>query len=139
LEIDLHGQGKKLEEAARYWAGDAPPQAASVDDGVIEQLETAGAPPEVIEAAKKRMTPEGAHCYVWAENWDCVLFFVGRLRNQWTIAVGMSGAVKVGLDNSKVEATMNMLNIKRKDRPKLLVDLQIMEEAALAVWSEQRS
>lgn len=102
---------------------------------MIEQLEQAGAPPEVIAAARKQANPEADVVEVWPENWESFTLF-SSLSTQWVVAVGVSAARRIGLNYPAAESVMRMMNIPRKRQSALLGDLRVMERAALKVWNK---
>ena len=92
-----------------------------------------GAPPEVIEEARRRAQPEEDVCWVYEENWQSVLFFFA-LQTQWKIG-GMGGYI--GLDYAGVEAAMRLNEIPRSKRKALFADIHIMEAAAMKVLNKK--
>lgn len=74
----------------------------------------------------------GDVCEIHEDNWDTVLLFLD-CATQWRVAIGMGGALWLGLDYAAVAALMQMRGLARARRAALLADLQIMERAALAV------
>lgn len=56
------------------------------------------------------------------------------MNTQWN--VGACGAT--GMNYSSVPAVMKMMGIKKKDRPAVFADFQVMEAEALAVMDEQK-
>lgn len=100
-------------------------------------MEAFGAPQAAIDAARAKIKPAAPDMFgVWPENWDTVAFFES-VETQWIFVSGLGGAERVGLDYCRVESTMNMSGILRKNRPKLLKEIQLMERAALDVWNKQ--
>lgn len=96
-----------------------------------------GAPPAVLEAARAKMKPAAEPVFeVWPENWESFDFFL-TLESQWVIVAGMGTAVKTGIDYCRVESTLNILGIPRKNRVKLFRDMRVMEKAALSAWSKK--
>lgn len=70
------------------------------------------------------------------ENLTAVRVFVAMQTN-WRIVAGMGGLVYQGLDYPSLESVANLLCIKRKKRPELFADIQIMEAAALPILNEK--
>lgn len=139
MGISCEGIRKKLEAAARYWAGEraAAKSIAQIDDNVIDGLIQAGAPDEVIESARQNMAGDSDDAFeVWEENWLSLLFFLA-VSTQWNVAAGMSGLFYVGLNHSAVEANMNMRGIKKQARLDLCNDVLLMERAALEVLNKR--
>ena len=77
--------------------------------------------------------PEEPAIEVWPENWPVVQLFLAVGTCWW-----IDGTVGryLGLDYSYVAVVMKF-NVKKKQRPKLFADLQIMERAVLAVVNKQ--
>lgn len=143
MEQRRQGINKKLEEAARWWAGDRPAPAARLQHGtaVLDGLIADSAPDDVIEAVRARIeqaaTPDEdtADAFeVFSENWDSVLFFL-RVGTQWNAIGGMERVHWLGLNYAGVETRMPKSKKKRK---KLWDDLQIMEATALEVLNRQK-
>ena len=59
------------------------------------------------------------------------------MATQWRVAVGMGGAVYLGLDYSAVCALMQLLDLPKP--AELFADLQAMESAALRELNRKRS
>lgn len=70
--------------------------------------------------------------YLWPENVRAWEFFKA-VSTQWT--VGPGGAV--GLNYPGVQVVRDAWQIKRKDWPRLLSEVQVMERATLAAWREK--
>jgi len=68
---------------------------------------------------------------VWPENWRALELFLA-CRTQWR--VGAMGAV-LGLDYQGVAAVFRMKKVR--DQEAMLADLQVMESAALKVFTRQ--
>lgn len=143
MEQRRQGINKKLEEAARWWAGDRHASAARLTPGaaVLDGLIADSAPEDVIEAVRARIeqaaTPDEdtADAFeVFSENWDSVLFFL-RIGTQWNAIGGMERVHWLGLNYAGVETRMPKSKKKRK---KLWDDLQIMEATALEVLNRQK-
>lgn len=92
-----------------------------------------GAPPEVVEEARRKVEPKEEVCWVYEENWNSVLFFFA-CATQWLVA-GMGGYT--GLNYPGVEAVMNIKGIRQKARFALFDDIQTMEFAALEVLNSK--
>lgn len=127
---------KKLEAAARYWAGDREVTGIVVDENIICAMIADGAPQEVIDAAQSNLKPTDDDFEVWQENWNSLLFFLA-VSTQWNVAAGMSGLFYVGLNHVALEANMNMRNIKKQNRLQLCNDMQLMERAALEILNKK--
>lgn len=137
MDRPIQGPGKKLIDAARYYAGDRKP-AVAVDAGVIEQLERFKAPQAVIDRARERMRSADADDFeVWPDNWQAVSFFC-RLETQWRYVGSMASVHRVGLEYGGVEAAMRLTGIARGMRAALFDDICLMETAALAVWNAKK-
>ena len=123
-EIGQRSTRKKLEDAARYWAGSVP------DFGrAIEELRALNAPDEVIQ----ELIDEQANgdFEVWPENWEYVEMFL-RVGTQWR--TGMGGPT--GLDYTAVLAVIGLY--QAADQRAMFEALGVMEAAALSVWAEER-
>lgn len=69
---------------------------------------------------------------VWPENWPAFgLFWLAR--TQWR--TGMGGPT--GLDYTALAALFELHDVPRDERPQLLADIQVMEEAALVEMSKK--
>lgn len=101
------------------------------------------APAEVIERARAQSEPQGQHdsdedaFEVWPENWQAITIFT-RLHAAWHVIGTLQGLHTLGLDPARVKALLDLLGIKRKARPALMDDLQIMEQAALPLLNAAR-
>lgn len=109
---------------------------ATVDDGVIAQLEQAGAPEEVIQAARKRMQPPDDGCEVWEENWLSFRVFES-LGTQWNVAVGMSGLYHAGINYLALPIVMRRYKVPHEDRDRVFDDIRLMERAAREVLNKR--
>jgi len=92
-----------------------------------------GAPPEVIEDARRKAQPEEEIFWVYEENWQSVLFFFA-LQTQWRIG-GMGGYI--GLDYAGVESDIRLSEIPRRKRKALWADIKIMELAAIPILNKK--
>ena len=70
---------------------------------------------------------------VWPENWEPYLVF-SAVRTQWRMS--MSGPV--GLDHNVIPDAMRRVGVKKKRRDDVFVAIQVMEDAALSLFAEQR-
>lgn len=71
---------------------------------------------------------------LWSCNEDSWALF-GAVQTQWR--VGFGG--REGLDYRAVEIVMQRRGIPEDQRDRLFADLQVIEMAALAAWSEKRA
>ena len=71
--------------------------------------------------------------------WDALAVF-SAMSTQWRyVSAGMAGAFQTGLDYSALTSILDVLDITGTDRRKqVFYDLQIMEEAALQHFAEER-
>jgi hypothetical protein len=113
-------QAKKLEDAARHWAG------GGVKDETSDDLAVMGAAPEIAQAMQE--TSPTHDFEVLEENWQAVSMFM-RLQTQW---VPMMGGV-AGLNYQSVEFLFRIEGIE--NQREMLADLQAMEIAALQVMN----
>lgn len=111
-----------------------------MNDDLAASLQKFGMSQADIEAQQEKEKAEAravTHDFeVYADCWDSVRFFL-RVQTQWLFAAGGLGAMRMGLDNTAIEATMRMLGVKRKDQIALLDDVQLMEMAVLDVDAER--
>jgi hypothetical protein len=135
LELHIQSPRGKLKEAARYWAGERPQEHASIDAGVIVQLEEAGAPAQIIAEARRRMNPPEDDFDVWPDSLVAVELFCA-LGTQWRILSGMGGVQWQGIDYQSIEGVLRLKAISPDDWPALFNDLRIMERAALEVLNK---
>lgn len=133
MGFTLQGARKKLEAAARHWAGEREAVGIGIDDNIIQAMIADGAPSDVIEAAQSQLEKEDDFFDVWQENWQSLIFFLA-VCTQWNVvAGGMGGLFYVGLNHTAIESNMNMRGIKKQQRLALCDDLLVMERAALEV------
>jgi len=133
LGINHQGARKKLEEVARYWAGDRKQNQLGIDQDVIDSLIAANAPPAIIEAARNSAVDETPDCDVWEENMLPVAVFLS-VSTQWTIS---PTGQPLGVNYVALESAMNMAKVKQKKRPSLFDDVRLMESIALEVFREK--
>ncbi len=96
--------------------------------GLVDDLKTFGAPPEIIEQARAAEHAELV-CEVWPENWAVVSVFL-ELSTQWS--VGFGGALGLRYDS----AILYMRARKIRNVSQMLDDLRIMEAEALRTLNE---
>lgn len=70
---------------------------------------------------------------VWECNADAYYVF-RSMATQWR--VGMAGAT--GLDYAAMPVVMDMVGVRRKNRPDVFESVRIMEEEALTTWAERK-
>lgn len=73
---------------------------------------------------------------VWSINADSLRTWLA-CETQWRVAAGMAGLIWLGLDYAGVNVVLTLL--APDDPAALFADLQIMEDAALAAFSEAAS
>lgn len=143
------GTGKKLAEAAHYWAGlrydgtllpdegeDADEQSETASPGFARrQLERLGAPEEVLralreqqEAVESKPAPEedaGAF-ELWPDAVESWKFFMSLCRSgQWTLVGGDMGPVRrTGMPAERILAVMSGRGIRKKERRRLFEDME---------------
>jgi hypothetical protein len=126
------GQSKKLEAAARFWAGERTQPVGHLDEHVIQGLISAGAPDDVIELARSKIKSGSVERFeVYEENWETVLFFLA-LKGQWRVISGMSVFYQ-DIDHTAIFHTMEMLGTPKRQRKQLFLDVKLMAAAALEV------
>jgi hypothetical protein len=114
--------GKKLAEAAAYWAG-----GGKHDEGAREDLKSFGADAAQIE---KALGPKEEHFEIWPDNWPAWQAFVS-VQTQWS--TGFGGPT--GLDYSRVKAGLEMAGIEMTKE--MFAHLRIIEAAALKAMSKK--
>lgn len=130
------GQGKKLADAARLLArgelhftskggGNEP------DQDLVKTLAALGLEAEPAELAAFVEDPP---FHLWPEHVPALDLW-GRVQTQWRM--GFDGAT--GLDYAGVEVVMRRHGVPRGERDERFAELQVMERAALAAWSEKRA
>lgn len=128
--IAARGQGKKLTEAAAFWArGGHSDEPDAIDDLVAWGVDRG----QALEWVGEQPAEEYG---IWPDNWQTVQLFL-LLQTQWRIAAGMV-ANWIGLDYAAVHAAMLMLGIPRKDRGEVFSGLVVMERAALPLLNRKR-
>lgn len=101
-----------------------------LDAGIAAQFAALGVdvPSELIE-------PTPAHLdtfEVQPANWPAVTAFLA-CETQWRVAAGLAGLIWLGLDYAAVDVVL-----RRTGSDAAFADLQLMEDAALEVFSEDR-
>jgi len=117
-----HGPGKKLEQAAAYFARGGPEL-----DKAREDLRQFGATEEEID---RQLGPEEDAFSVWPENWEALNAFL-LMNTQWV--VGMNGPT--GLDYTRVKDGLSMAGVEMN--PELFSKLRTLETAALNTWAKK--
>ena len=71
--------------------------------------------------------------------WDALQVFTA-MHTQWRyVSAGMAGAFQTGLDYSALPAVFDVVGINgQEQRKQVFYDLQVMEEAALNHFAEER-
>jgi len=66
-------------------------------------------------------------------------YLFAACRPQYQTVTSMSGAMRIyeGIDRCELEAVMNMQGVKRKQRARLLGQVQLIESGAKQVFREQ--
>lgn len=122
-------------EAARAWARGAA--AATVDEGVLDELRLLGAGEPDLAPLEERAAENRGGIGVWPENWPVIVAFVAvstQWRTVWLGGLEGGTLMRTGLDYAGVRAALGMLGLKAT--PELFGGLQVMERAALEAWSE---
>lgn len=120
------GQKKKLEDAARHWAG------GGVIDEAANDLAAFGASPEIIRAAQE-ISPS-RDFEIWPENEAVVSLFM-MLQTQWISKLTSKGLIYIGLNYQSVEFILKIEGIK--DQREAFHELRIMEAAALHILNSK--
>ncbi|NYT38869.1 hypothetical protein ERD78_18870 [Allopusillimonas soli] len=107
------------------------------DDTVLAALLAAGAPPEVIAAARGAQRHEQTeHFEVWPENWQSVELFLD-LATSWTwLSGGLTVPARLGLPATQVQAAIRMLGLRGSNRTQAYRDVRTMESAVLEELSK---
>lgn len=116
--LAVWGEAKKLEDAARHWAG------GGVKDEMAADLAAMGASPEIIEAVQQDSPTRDFE--VMEENWATVSMFM-KLQTQWVPSMGGL----LGLNYQSVEFLFRIEGIENQQE--MLADLHVMEVAALQI------
>ncbi|MDR5655429.1 DUF1799 domain-containing protein [Ruixingdingia sedimenti] len=131
------GPPGKLKAAGRAWALSRLGRADSrepvrLDADLIHQFEILGAPiaPGALPAAPA--ASEGFE--VMPVNWPAVTAFLG-CETQWRCAAGLAGLIWLGLDYGAVDVVMRRCGLADE----VFTDIQLIEQAALDVFSEDMS
>lgn len=109
---------------------------------VLADLESFGAPPAVLAAARARLTPRQADevFRVHPDNAVAVRVFAA-MKTQWTMAslstMDRAEIRHVGLDYLRLEATARLCRVELGEHD--FARLRIMEATALNAWAEARS
>lgn len=113
-------QAKKLEDAARHWAG------GGVKDEMADDLAVMGAAQQVVDAVQGTSPTQDFD--VLEENWEVVSMFM-RLQTQWVPSMGGM----IGLNYQSVEFLFRIEGVE--NQREMLADLQVMEVTALQVMN----
>jgi hypothetical protein len=76
-------------------------------------------------------------CEIHADNETATLAFLA-LRTQWRLVPGLGGVAFQGLEYGSISAVLELLPVPRKRKPEVFAELQVMEQAALAVLNAKR-
>lgn len=98
-----------------------------VDEGIIKELAELGAPPEVIEGAKR--SAQASQDFELFEDCAQSVEVFDAMRTQWDRA-GTDGT-RVGLKYEVLPQFMRELGVPRAQRNQVWKDVRIMEEATL--------
>lgn len=123
-------EAENLAAAAKHWVG-------GNEQDLVAELEAAGEPPEVLEAARQRQAQNQTDhvCWVLPSNWPALQLFLA-MATQWDRA-GMNGA-RTGLKYHRIEAVLKGRPDIDQDYPQLFARLQILESATLNELAQQR-
>ncbi|KGD95238.1 hypothetical protein JL37_11125 [Achromobacter sp. RTa] len=104
---------------------------------MLAALRAAGASPEVIEAARPAGESQAQAFEIWPENWATFEAFLA-LGRCWTwVAPAMGDPVRVGIASAEIEATLRLLQVKRRARREMFMELRAMEQAAIEVFENK--
>ncbi len=96
-----------------------------------------GAPPEVIEAERKKGAEENAPFEVFAENWDTVRVF-RAMQTQWDVVFAEGNPIYKGLSYGGMHDVHNALGIPPEAWPKIFMGVQLMEYTAIPILNAPR-
>lgn len=105
---------------------------------MVVKLKAQGAPPEIIENYRQQIRSRYIGFDVHQDNWFSFNTFT-QLKTQWQIAVGVGGMVYLGLNYTAVHAFLSMKQYTAEQIASLIDDIQIMEQAALAVYNSRKT
>lgn len=102
----------------------------------MRELEKANAPEEVLAHYRGRVRDSQFVLYTANER---AFGLFAACRPQYQTINSMSGAMRIyeGVDRCELEAVMNMRGVKRKQRARLLGQVQLIESGAKQVFREQ--
>lgn len=104
---------------------------------MLAALRAAGAPQEVLEAARPAREQPAMAFEVWPENWATLNAFLA-LGRCWTwVAPAMGDPVRVGIPAVEIESTLRLLRVKRRARREIFMELRAMEQAAIEVFDSK--
>lgn len=118
------GEGKKLTDAARYWARGGEDYSEAIAD-----LRRMNAPDEVIQELIDMQS--GAHFEVFPENWASVEVFLS-VQTQWRATFGTF----YGLDYNSLFHVMTLY--ETEDRKRIFEDVQLIERTIIAALNEDK-
>ena len=76
-------------------------------------------------------------CKIHPDNETAALAFLA-LRTQWRLVSGLGGIAFQGLEYAAIPPVLELLQVPRKQRGSVFAELQVMEQAALAVLNAKR-
>lgn len=91
----------------------------------------------MIAAAKPSAGESDGAFEVWPENWLTVKAFLALGRRWAWVTPGMGTPVRVGIPATEIEATLRLMQIKRRTRREMFEDLLEMEQAAIEVFDKK--
>lgn len=116
--------GKKLIDAARYWAS-----GGTSNEEAISDLKAFGAPQEVID--EMVVAQKNDDFEVLQENWHIIEMWL-RMQTQWRATHG----VLIGLDYNVAKWLFDVYQVT--DHKEMIEALMIMERTALEAINEER-
>lgn len=120
----VRGAGKKLTDAARYWARGGEDYSEAIDD-----LRKMNAPEEVVQELLDQQA--GSHFEIFEENWPSVEIFLS-IQTQWRATYGTF----YGLDYNSLFSVMNLY--ETEDRKRIFEDVQLIERTIIASLNEEK-
>lgn len=111
------------------WAGGG----LEIDEGLIEEMRSAGALPQIINAFRASLI-EGQRqrsAEILPENWHAVRVFLS-MASQWRVVARFDGLLYLGLDHAALQPSLEEHCRIRHRQPlrRLMPQLRILERAA---------
>lgn len=85
---------------------------------------------QLVPTEEQREEPEDFE--LWPQHWEAWMVFL-RVQSQWKLAVGMGGALWLGLDYHGVDMVLRKVVPDDSRHLEILDQLQVMEQEALKI------